>query len=127
MICIRGFAPPPPAQAFLCAPPPQALGASNPRHCAESCEKLRHRDKEYHDKEYHMCTARQPWRVNHDGLQSRSIIATGGDRAAERRRRRADGRRYLQLEGELTAITSGETRYQQARAGKQQINSSFCC
>ena len=83
MMCIRGFAPPPPAQAFLCAPPPQALGASNPaRHCAESCEKLRHRDKEYHDKEYHMCTARQPWRVNHDGLQSRSIIATGGERAA---------------------------------------------
>ena len=28
MMCIRGFAPPPPAQAFLCAPPPQALGAS---------------------------------------------------------------------------------------------------
>ena len=74
-----------------------------------------------------MCTARQPWRVNHDGLQSRSIIATGGERAAERRRRRADGRRYLQLEGELTAITRAETRYQQARAGKQQINSSFCC
>ena len=27
-MCIRRLAPPPPAQAFLCAPPPQALGAS---------------------------------------------------------------------------------------------------